>query len=133
MSGRRLQDREKGINAGQFITAEEIGRRNPFRTTQLLEGRSGIKVVRASSQGVCTNASSPMCWAPAGLNGCYMTVYFDNIRLTSLVNPNQPTFVDDVVQPSHIAGIEIYTTAGKVPPEYQSLSGTCGVVLIWSK
>jgi hypothetical protein len=38
-----------------------------------------------------------------------------------------------VVLPSHVAGIEIYTTIGRVPAEYQSLAGTCGVVLMWSK
>lgn len=132
---KRLADREKGINAGQFITAEEVEQRNPFRITQMLEGRSGIKVVRVKQEGSsCLSMNDPRCWAPAGVNGCFMTVYVDGRRLTSLnVRPNGPTPVDEMVLPNHVAGIEIYTTAGKVPPEYQSLAGTCGAVLIWSK
>jgi hypothetical protein len=46
---------------------------------------------------------------------------------------NTPAIVDDLVQPSHVSGIEIYTSPLRAPPEYQSLAGTCGVVLIWSK
>jgi hypothetical protein len=140
---RRLQEREKGINSGQFITAEEIEQRNPHRIGQMLDGRTGIRMQRPNQNpGVgqrgangakCTSASDPRCWAPVGLNGCYMDVYMDGRRLTSVSLKNEPTYIDEYILPSHIAGIEIYTTAGRVPPEYQSLSGTCGVLLFWSK
>jgi hypothetical protein len=129
---KRLHEREKGISAGQFITAEEIERRNPNRITQMLEGRSGVRVKRVCPWGL--SANDPRCWAPAGPNGCFMTVYLDGKRLTSLLGrPGDATAVDEVVMPSHVAGIEIYTTAGKVPPEYQLLNGMCGVILLWSK
>ena len=64
-----------------------------------------------------------------------MTVYLDEIRLR---NTNQrvassPTRIDEHVIASQVARVEIYTTPGKTPAQYQSLGGTCGVVLIWSK
>jgi len=140
---RRLQDREKGINSGQFITAEEIEQRNPHRIGQMLEGRTGVRMQRPnqnpggtpprsrtkSTEPKCTNPSDPRCWFPVGLNGCYMDVYLDGRRLSSTSMKDQPTYVDEYILPSHIAGIEIYTTPSKVPPEYQSLSGLCGVLL----
>ena len=43
------------------------------------------------------------------------------------------THIDEFVLPSHVAGVEIYTTPSKGPPEYQSLAGMCGVILFWSK
>lgn len=143
---RRLHEREKGINVGQFITAEEIEQRNPHRIGQMLEGRTGIRMQRPNqnpgqrtrsqlkpNESKCTSASDPRCWAPVGLNGCYMDVYLDGRRLSSVARKNEATYIDEYILPSHIAGIEIYTTPSKVPPEYQSLSGTCGVLLFWSK
>jgi len=51
-----------------------------------------------------------------------MTVFFDGTRLNSTAEPGSPARVDEVVLPFHVAGIEICTTAGKVPPEYQLMS-----------
>jgi hypothetical protein len=137
---RRLADREKGINAGQFITAEEIEQRKPFRVTQMFEGRSGIRNMRVHTGRFqaepCSGATGLVCWAPQGPGGCWMSVFYDGKRmrpLEGMTTPNKPTLVDEMVLPGDVAGVEIYTTPGKTPPEYQSLNGTCGVVLIWSK
>lgn len=138
---RRLQERQRGTNAGQFITAEEIEQRKPTRTTQLFDGRTGIKVTRFntsrfSSEVPCGGPTGLVCWVPQGLGGCNMTVYYDGKRMrpyNGIGARDTPTFVDELVLPNDIAGIEIYTTPGKAPAEYQSLSGTCGVILIWSR
>jgi hypothetical protein len=128
----RYADREKGINAGQFITPEEIEQRSPFRITQMLDGRPGIKTARIARG--CTTSNPNLCWAPQGVGGCWMTVYLDGRRLNSLKEgSNTPAVVDEIALPTHIAGIEIYTSPLRAPPQYQSLSGTCGVVLLWSK
>ena len=129
---RRLQDREKGINAGQFITLEEIEQRSPFRITQMLDGRPGIKTARIERG--CTASNRNLCWAPQGAGGCWMTVYLDGRRLNPIRSgSNVAAVVDEITLPTHVAGIEIYTSPLRAPPEYQSLNGTCGVVLIWSK
>ena len=139
---RRLQDRQNGTNAGQFITAEEIDQRKPTRVTQLFDGRTGIRSTRVKPQPgdrlakQCGSYINLDCWAPQGPGGCWMTVYLDGQRLRDISNfaaENWPTLVDEVAVPSTIAAIEIYTTPGKAPPEYQSLNGRCGVVLLWSK
>lgn len=128
---RRIEVREKGINAGQFITAEEIDQRNPTRITQMLEGRNGIRVSRMPSG---QNCPAFVCWAPQGVGGCWMTVYVDGRRVNSIRGgSNTPGLVDEFLLPTHVAGIEVYTSPLRAPPEYQMLSGTCGVVLFWSK
>lgn len=137
---RRLRDRQEGTNAGQFITAEEIEQRKPTRVTQLFDGLTGIRATRVKGgtrlAPHCGGFTSIDCWAPQGPDGCWMTVYLDGQRLRDVSNfasGNQPTLVDEIALPSHVAGIEIYTTPGKAPPEYQSLNGRCGVVLLWSR
>ena len=136
---RRYQDHERGINAGQFITAEEIQQRSPNRITQMLEGRTGVKAARVGGGGYnrfaqnCL-AASAMCFAPQGVGGCWMTVYLDGRRLNSIRGgSNSPGMVDEIVIPTHVAGMEVYTSPLRAPPEYQSLNGTCGVVLIWTR
>jgi hypothetical protein len=146
---RRLQDREKGINAGHFITEEEIEQRNPMRITQMLDGLPGVRVMRintgsdqtlmrkAGGATTCMSHSDPRCWVPVGASGCPMMVYIDGRRvndISTLSNRNNYAVgTDESAPPSHVAGIEVYSSAGRVPPEYQSLGGTCGAVLIWTK
>ena len=135
---RRFQEHEKGINAGQFITAEEIQQRGPTRITQMLDGRPGVKAQRTSAgpgrmAPRCLSAAA-MCFAPMGVGGCWMTVYLDGRRLNPAnLGSNQPALVDEIVIPSDVAGMEVYTSPLRAPPEYQSLNGTCGVVLIWTR
>ena len=75
------------------------------------------------------------------MNNCPMTVIVDGNRLNRLGGGEKnevgavswATGIDDLVSPGSIAGIELYTSAGRVPPEYQRLIGNCGVILIWTK
>lgn len=147
---RRMLDREKFINAGYFVTEEDIERRNPSRITQMLEGFPTVRVIRFNTQlmgnsvvgrpilhSQCYRETDPDCLVPAGVNRCPMTVYVDGRRINSLsAARTQLAYafgLDGIVQPSAVAGIEIYTTPGRVPPEYQMLAGTCGAILMWTK
>jgi hypothetical protein len=130
---RRLADREKGVNSGQFITQEEIMRRNPARFTLLVEAISGVHVRRFGNCNILVR-----CWIPQGSGGCFMSIFLDGVRLNRLrfdpkENPWEKTaYPDEMLSPSSIAGIEVYTTAGRVPPEYKALAG-CGAILVWTR
>lgn len=139
---RRTQDREKGINIGHFITEEDIERRKPHRITQMLEAIPGVRILRRPSTNTgegssCLSEHDPYCWVPAGRNDCPMTVYVDGRRMNPLrhLGREKPYAhgVDYLAQTNHVAGIEVYSTANRAPPEYQMLNGTCGVILIWTK
>ena len=41
--------------------------------------------------------------------------------------------LDDLVGPTSIAAIEMYPRGPPVPPQYQLMNGSCGVILIWTK
>lgn len=146
---RRMQDREKGINTGHFLTEEDIERRNPLKLTRMFEGLPSVRVIRFNTQrapggmlgvGVartqCLTDSDPDCQVPAGLNQCPMVVYVDGRRINSLAAHKDVGYafgIDGLLQPSAVAGIEVYAHAGRIPPEFQSLAGTCGAILIWTK
>lgn len=136
---RRTQDREKGINNGHFITEEEIERRNPQRITQMFEGMTGVRVARRPAPGTgrsCLALNDPECSVVVGRGECPMTVYLDGKRLNPVTRTPETSYAfatDAVVPPSHVAGVEVYGTATRAPPEYQALNAMCGVILIWTK
>jgi Carboxypeptidase regulatory-like domain len=128
----RMADHEKGINAGHFITSEDIERRNPRRLTQMLEDIPSVRILRVKPYPCQVE-----CLAPTGSNHCPMGVYLDGQRLNRLTSSNPSadyvTDLDDFIIPSHVAGMEVYAHPGEVPPQYQLLNGMCGVILVWTK
>jgi hypothetical protein len=120
---RRMQDIDRGINNGYFITPEDIARRKPNWITQMAEGFSTVRVRRGRI---------PMQDVIIGSMGCRMTVYLDNIRITGRLG-GKDDYVNELAVPNHVAAMEIYPRAVTAPPQYQPLNGTCGVVLIWTK
>ena len=138
----RMADRESGIGSGQSITPEEIELRKPQRATQLLEGRISV-VVRCI--GKCQIVSK--CFVATGHNNCPMQVYLDGQRLMSKqpaefwrqsagntkADDHTSVYIDDIVSPSSIVGIEIYPRGASAPPGHQAMNSTCGVILIWTR
>lgn len=126
---RRMQDREKGMNAGQFITAEDIERRKPYRVSHMLEGLHGVRL-RQMKMG---------SWVPLGLSGCPMAVYLDRVRINldrvrmNSLAGGEAVEIDELVGPTTVAGMEVYSTAVRAPPAYQTMNSGCGVLLIWTK
>lgn len=148
---RRMADREKGILNGHFITEEEVDRRKPHRITQMLEGLPSVRVMRYNTSNAtqragidpmvertsCLSGHDPVCNVPVGVGNCPMTVYVDGRRINALnrVHPDRAYAfnVDGYALPTAVAGIEVYTSATRLPPEYQPLNGRCGAILIWTK
>jgi hypothetical protein len=138
---RRMTDREKSINTGHFITAEEIEKRGfPHRFTILLEAIPSLRLV--NDRGLLV---------PMGTGRCVMTTYLDGSRLVayagqSLLDGTGGFYLggstrrhppggglDGMLRTSTVAGIEVYSRASQAPPQYQSLNGNCGVILIWTR
>jgi hypothetical protein len=128
----RMSDTERGALVGEFVTPEEVEMRNPQRVTQLLEQRRGITVRR---MGRCQNAAT--CFYVMGTGGCPATVYLDGARLNRLASAagdiNQAPALDELVAITSVSGIEVYPRGQSAPAKYQSLSGTCAIIVIWTK
>lgn len=125
----RMEERSKGLGSGHFITPEDIEARRVTRVTQYLEGIPGVRVVPLNDWtgrrfAILTNSRCPM------------TVYLNGSRLNRQARPGmenpEPPVIDDTITQTSIGGIEVYTRSN-APNEYQSMAGTCGVVLLWSK
>jgi hypothetical protein len=120
---RRMQDADRGINHGYFITPEDLARRKPNWITQMADGFPSVYVRRGLR---------PMNDVITGSLSCKMTVYLDNVRIVGRLN-GRDDYVNELALPNHVAAMEIYPRSVTAPPQYQPLNGTCGVVLIWTK
>ncbi|NUQ11163.1 MAG: TonB-dependent receptor plug domain-containing protein [Gemmatimonadaceae bacterium] len=125
---------DKGINHGFVVTPEDLEQRKGARTTDFLHNRPGVRVGLVKEAG--RNGRTGL--QPQGLDRCRLEIYIDGIRFYSRP-PEQPlrqgdiNFINDLVPTSNIAAIEVYPRAVGAPPKYQSLNGSCGVMLIWTK
>ena len=131
-----MRDAEKGINHGYFITPEDIERRRSPFVSYLVEGIPGIRVVRDPTDHVrSARIKGPL--RVGHLDWCDMTIYVDGARfwprLHSKTAFDSEDSVDLVIGAATINAIEVYPRPTGAPPQYQSLNGTCGVILIWTK
>jgi hypothetical protein len=140
----RMREREHGAGSGYFITGAEIERRQAARVTSLFDGVPGIFVLRvtlAMSNAASFNAYSIFARSRTFSNGsgaapnkCAATVYIDGARIMEKSDAGGPGVpIDELLIPSNIAGIEVYSSGNAAPPAYQGLNGSCAVVLIWTK
>jgi hypothetical protein len=60
------------------------------------------------------------------IRGCPPLVWIDGVRI-----PN--TQIDEVVTPSDVAAVEIYSSFAGIPAQYFDRSATCGTILVWSR
>lgn len=87
----------------------------------MLQGIPSLRVMRQRGErgSNCLSPNDPLCWVPVGLGNCPMTVYLDGRRLNDLSKPPEHAFafgVDALALPTHVAGIEVYTTGGELHP-----------------
>jgi hypothetical protein len=127
----RMRDSERGINHGYFITPEDMERRRPTLITNMLEGLNGIHVERWPGSTDPKNVIVRGALREAG-GYCVMTVYLDGVRVQGIAGGGHES-INLFIHPTTVLAIEVYPRPVSAPPQYQSLNGTCGVVLIWTK
>lgn len=112
-----LERHERGM--GYFITRDDIQSRHPFQFTDLMRTVPGLRVVPSSYLDYSIISSHGTSMGGA----CKPQIYVDGTRL---IDGEQ---LNAMIQPSDIAGVEIYNSS-ESPPQYSS--GLCGSILIWT-
>lgn len=134
------------LGGGEFILQEDIARRNPISTTQMLQG-TRVTVMNDGKQ------------IYMGRTLCAPVVYIDDVQIThgagssSLLrstpgenvsdfrldpdsNADEGTYAAEAVNlihPLHIQAIEIYPGPASTPGQYLDSRSRCGVILIWTR
>jgi TonB-dependent Receptor Plug Domain. len=104
---------------GQYITEEEIARRQPFETSDLFKLVPGVKVIGFGSDAKIAAARGR---ATLGNTECPLDIFIDGVRaqMTDL----------NTLPPEALHGAEIYTVAS-APAKYRV--GACGALFLWTK
>lgn len=116
---------------GHFITREDIERRSPTRTADMLNGLPGI--VAYSDNTVFQKCRKrPRAGTGAVESANKVQVYIDGRRMTRF--DDSPGAADDAmasVSPNDIQAMEVYSGVAQLPGEFSV--DACAVVLIWTK
>lgn len=107
---------------GHFVDREDLEARNPIELTDALTRFVGVRIV--------SNPSSPgqrhLRLRNMG-DECSPEIYIDGVRMVGRGGYS----INDMVDPSVVAGIELYRGVAGIPPQYWGTGSSCGVVLIW--
>ena len=145
---REFTDRQKrGI--GQFINREQLAKAEGGlrQTGDLIAVLPGVRVRRggtrtwvASARAInsgkcvfCKGGVSAVDYELGARPACYLDVYIDALLVFDSAHPENGLFDVNMLQPEHIAGIEVYTSASQVPAKFNRTAGGCGVLLIWTR
>ncbi len=133
------------IAGGAFFTAEDIERRSPLRITHMIADAPGVRLANCDIWGHGCKLYSTTHSRGFSDQGCKLNIYLDGniaIRgskerwsLTSGVPPEAQLreSINDLVLPTEIAGIEVYTGGASLPAEFGGHDSRCGAVVIWTK
>jgi hypothetical protein len=131
--------RKRGL--GEFVTADEIARHNYTDVASILRGNGKVHVVCLANkrlQGVpCYPIPMMMGLSSFSVADCIPNFFVDGaqVLVTGAGPPTSHPFSDlnNMVPPASIRGMEIYTSPGTIPPQYDLMSSTgCGSIVIWT-
>jgi hypothetical protein len=114
----RLRDfyaRKATNNFGRYIEGSDIEKRHPQFISEIMRSVPGVTL---SASGRVGNTLR--------IRGCAPLVWIDGVRI-----PNSQ--IDEVVTPSDVAALEVYSSFAGIPAQYFDRSATCGTILVWSR
>ena len=108
---------------GHFVTRQQIEKRNPMNLSDMMRMIPGARLTPVRGGGQATLRFS----RAQGPRDCPPQYWVDGVKTWNLN-------IDDIV-PQDVEGIEVYSGASTVPPQFNTKEGTtvCGVILIWTR
>ncbi len=114
--------RRMGSEKGTFLTREDIAKQNPARTSDLLRRIPGFRALADGSVAGTRGIPSMR----RGFSSCGVDYYIDGVHADGSDI--------DVVIPTSIDGMEMYTGSASIPPAFRITGNPrCGVVVIWTR
>ncbi len=108
--------RRKGF--GYFITPEQIERRQPQRSSDMLRGIPGVTVGASQATG-----PAPVYFTRGSSGRCEPKIYLDGQPMAGMA-------FDDITAMDLMA-IEVYKGATQMPAQWAT--GSCGLLVVWTK
>jgi hypothetical protein len=124
LESRGFYDRMQS-GTGDFMTGDQVRRRNAQSLADLLRGMRGVKIQRVNSYNEIYLTGT----------NCLPMIVVDGVTVrwggrTTPSRTLQP--LEDLVAVGHIDGIEVYRGGSGLPQEFNGPNASCGVILIWT-
>jgi hypothetical protein len=117
---REFETRAKAASFGHFLRAEDIERRRPLLTSDLLRQMPGFRVVRGTTSDLDTKVVSSRGETSLHPKPCFAKIIIDGAAYQEI----------NWIDPYSIGAMEIYPGVKTGPVQYQS---ECGTIIIWTK
>lgn len=117
-----FRDRLERGGFGRFVGREEIDRRRPIRTSDLLRAMAGVRVEQRGA------GTSYILMRGSGAEPCLPDLYIDGMRMPQMGDSG----IDGILDPATLEGVEVYTSSAGVPSVFAA-HGACGVVAFWTR
>jgi hypothetical protein len=112
---REFYARRQSNSFGRYFEQSDIEKRHPQFISELFRQVPGVSL---SASGRVGNTLR--------IRGCAPLVWVDGVRIPKAQ-------IDEVVTPSDVAAVEIYSSFAGIPAQFFDRSATCGTVLVWSR
>lgn len=111
---------------GDYITAEQLRTRNHQSLVDILRGMRGVKIQRVNWKNEVYLAGAN-CLPQIVVDGVTVRYGGKSLRTHDAIP------VEDLVNVSHIEGIEVYRGSSGVPIEFEGPNAACGVIVVWTR
>ena len=127
-AGRRPTDFEgrRRAGGGQFITAEEIQRLDPPRTSQIFKARDGLRFTYDRN-------GFPYIEVTTQSTPCKPMILVDGFPASPVPTSPGDMAMDWLVHPDELGGVEIYTNSARIPPELARWGRACATIAFWTR
>jgi hypothetical protein len=109
-------ERRSHNNFGKYFDGDEIMKRDPRLMSEIL------RTVPGASIGASTRIGNRVL-----LRGCKPTIWVNGMKAFGAE-------VDEVANPTDIAGMEVYLSWAGLPPQFQDRENPgCGAIILWTR
>jgi hypothetical protein len=129
-------ERRRQSGYGWYLTRAEIARRNASRATDLLTAAPGVALQPArgtNRSAIYMDRSGSRCAAQIFIDGFHVNRRMGMVPGRRGGTAAETVFLDEMVQPAAIEGIEVYQGLSRLPPEFVTPDSRCGVVAVWTR
>jgi hypothetical protein len=124
---------------GSYFTREDVEAIQPSLVTDLLARLPGVHLEGSGRANRRTVTMGRHAVGPGG-GPCPVQIFLDGHLITPRSSQSMTAgrfdtnvYIDDLVNPSAVEGIEVYRGTATVPAEFMNSNSRCGVVAIWTR